>query len=516
MRLQSAVLLATVSILTLAACGDDEPATPTGPVTLKFRTGVYTQIPGVDFDTVKGIVIVDNTDTLELPYDSLTDVPRGEHTFEAQLAIEYLSTTWTANIDPRGNTAVIDIPLAGSCRVFRVGVTIIDGPFCDPSDGPARNAIRWSGSNVFCPAGDFNEFCTPNPSADGLGLTWPVNVSGAVANEYVTQAKLLVAATVGPELAVAAEQRNIAMALYRVGDYSPRRRHQIVEGDSSRYTATAWTDVRHVPVYNFATGQLAPTDRPNGLFGLEVKATYLLPPAHRDVLVIRYDVTNISDEDDYRRVHPQVGPNGFTLQNIYLTPVLDVDVGGAAVNEADDDVATVFPAEQLAVAWDRTFAVSFWETPFNTAPGLVGLKVLSSTAGTPKGVVFATDTLDYLTRAREVDAYAILTAGRGATRSGCFDYPEAFVCSPELGDDVRIGYSVGPIAQLAPGQSTSLTVAILLARPEAGQFASGTAVPPAHATAADFASTTKASYRVAATLRALAAAIGGVTVTPAP
>lgn len=522
MRLQSAVL-AAISVLTLAACGEDDGARPTTPVTLKFQTLVYAGIEGTANDTVKGIIIVDEKDTLNLPYDSLVGVARGEHRFEARLNIDYLPSVFTDNINPRGNTAVVNVLPAGTCRVYQAANGAdIDAEFCDPSDGPPRNVLYWSQRRrLYCPAGDFMEFCNPNPSSDGLGMTWPTDDRNNAANEYLSQAKLLVAGTVGPELTVPANERNIAMALYRVGDYSPRRRLQVVSGDSSRYSNTAWTDVRHVPVYNFPTGQLQPSERPNGLFGLEVKATYLLPQQYQDVIVVRYDVKNISAEADYRRVHPQIPATGFTLQNVYLAPVLDVDVGnvvvgGANTGEADDDAGTIFPAEGLAAAWDRSMSVNFWAIPYNTAPGIVGLKVLNTDAGTAKGIVFGTDTLDYSTRSRELEAYAILTAGRGATLTGCNNFTAAFICGGEGNQDVRIGWSVGPISSLAPGQTRTLTVAILLATPTAGQFTSGTGVAPGNATEADLASTTKASWRMAAALRALAETIATVQVQAAP
>ena len=516
MRLQSAVMAAILG-LSLAGCGSDDGARPTTPVTLKFSPIVFSQIPGTNLDTVKGIVIVDGTDTLDLPYDSLTNVPRGEHTFRARLNIEYFENDFTANIDPNGNTAIVTIPASETCRVYLSSTGApVDRDICAPPGKPKRNELRWSHyDRIFCPAGDFMEFCTPNPTNDGLGLTWPVDVATSLSNEYVSQAKLLIAATVSSDLGADAN-RKIAMALYRVGDYSPRRRLQVVPGDSSRYSNIAWTDVRHVPVFNFQRGQLDPTDRYNALFGLEVKATYFLPETFQDALIVRYDITNVSADPEYRRVHPQVAPGGFTVRDVYLTPVLDTDIGGAGLGEADDDVATIFPAEGLAAAWDRSLFVNQWSAPFKTAPGLVGLKVLDTDAGTAKGVIFASDTLDYFTIAREAQAYAILTAGRGALLAGCTNFTTAFVCSGEAGDDVRIGYSVGPIAALAPGEHRTLTVAILLASPTTGEFTSGTAVLPGNTSETELSSTTKASYRLAGNLRALAASVAATRVEAAP
>ena len=524
MRLQSAVLAASL-VLALAACGSDEPATPTTPVTLKVLPIVFADIdPGTAFDTVTGILIVDGKDTLELPFDSLTNIPRGVHTFRAKLSIDYFDNDFTRTVNPRGHTYVVDIPAAETCRVYRSpSGQAIDATICTPRGLPPRNVLYWSQrKRIFCNAGDFIEFCTPSPSGDGLGLTWPVDDSLSAGNEYVSQAKLLVAATVGPEVGGADAGRKIAMALYRPGDYSPRRRLTVVQGDSSRYSNVAWTDVRHVPVFGFSKGQLASDDRRNALFGLEVKATYFLPKDFPDAIIVRYDVTNISNQADYRRVHPEIGPNGFTLRDIYLAPVVDADVGNAFVGntntgEADDDVATIFPAEGIAAAWDRNMAVAAWRPPWKTGPGLVGVKILGTDAGTAKGIMFVSDTLDYFTVAREAEAYAILTAGRGATLAGCTSYTAAFICGTEIGNDVRIGYSVGPIASLAPGQRRTLTFALMLAAPVTGTFTSGTPVPPGNTSEAELGSTTKASYLLAGNLRALAASLAALPpVTEAP
>ena len=129
------------------------------------------------------------------------------------------------NVNPRGGTAVVDVPVSGTCRVYQQGGALIDQPFCAPLGQPTRNELRWSQRRrIYCPAGDFLEYCSPTPSRDGLGLSWPVDDANAAANEYISQGKLLIAATVGPELAVPEAERKIATAMYRVGDYSPRRR----------------------------------------------------------------------------------------------------------------------------------------------------------------------------------------------------------------------------------------------------------------------------------------------------
>jgi len=62
---------------------------------------------------------------------------------------------------------------------------------------------------------------------------------------------------------------------------------------------------------------------------------------------------------------------------------------------------------------------------------------------------------------------------------------------------------VGPIASLAPGQSTSITVALFVAPPKAGTFTTGTAVAPRN----DALGTVESPlFPIAENLRALSAA----------
>ena len=517
MRLQSAVLAAT-ALLTLAACGGDDPVKPTTPITLKFQTPVFSAQQGTASDTVKGVLTIDDTLVVNLPYDSVVNFPRGEHKFSARLNIDYLPSEFTQVIDPSANRFVLQVGTEPTCRVYRLGTLAVDAGICTPSGRPVRNLLAWSQYfRIFCPVGDFGEFCSPEPDRDFLGLTWPIDTASSSTNEYVTRGKLLIAGTVGPELTVPDADRNIAMALYHVGDYSPRRRLQVVSGDSSRYSNIVWTDVRHQPIYPYNAGQLALDDRRNALFGLEVKITYFLPQQDQNTLVVRYDVTNISNNPDYRRVHPQVPAGGFTLQNVYLTPMLDPDVGG--FSDANDDAGTVFPAEGIAIAYDRNFAVANWAAPYNTRPGVVGLKVLSTDAGPLKGVMFMEDSLlDWKTRANELEAYSVLTAARGAPAiSGCTNRTAVLICGAVEGaDDVRIGWSAGPIASLAPGQTRTMTIALALAAPVTGTFTSGQALLPGNASDTEIASTTKPSYLMAANVRNRLAGISNVTVTPAP
>lgn len=519
MRLQSAAL--ATAFLALAACGDD-PAKPTGPITLKFAPIVYSQQAGTANDTIKGVLTIDDTLVVNVPYDSVIDFPRGSHKFSARLNIDYLPSEWTQVIDPNSSRYFLPVEPEPTCRVYVLGTQVVDAAFCTPSGQRPRNVLAARNyTRIFCPTGDFGEFCTPEPDAEYLGATWPSDSATSSRNEYISRGKLLIAATVGPELTVPAGERNIAMSLYVPGDYSPRRRLQPVTGDTNRYSNIVWTDVRHVPIWPYGRSFLDPDERPNGLFGLEVKITYYLPQQFPNTLFARFDVTNISDQADYRRVHPQVPATGFTLQNVYLTPMLDPDIGNRVgnIDEPGDDAATFFPAEGIAVAYDQNFFGRNWTAPYRSQPGLVGLKVVSTDAGAAKGVLFTEDSLlEWDERGEELNSHSVISAGRNgaALVAGCRDLNTALVCSSESPDDVRMGWSVGPIASLAPGQTRTLTIAIALAPPAGGQFTSETNLNPGNTSEASLADTNRPAYRVAGPLRDLMNQVSALTVTPAP
>jgi hypothetical protein len=84
----------------------------------------------------------------------------------------------------------------------------------------------------------------------------------------------------------------------------------------------------------------------------------------------------------------------------------------------------------------------------------------------------------------------------------------ALDCAPETGSDVKGGWSIGPIASLAPGQTVSLTIAVVLARPTPGTVTGGTVIRPGN----DSLTTVRQITPIAADLRARAAAVRGLRV----
>ena len=516
MRTNFVRLMAVAGLaVTLNACGNDKVTRQTGPVTLKFSTPSFKNAGSTSRDTVEAMVIIDNLDTVTAPTDSVENFPRGAHQFEAHLDVDYLVSKFTQTIDPRTSTAILPILPAGTCRVYDY-----DSQFCQ-----RRNFVSHRLSRIYCPVGDFGEFCTYFPDALHVGASWPTDSAASAQNEYIAHGKLLIGA-------IAANADTIATAFYDIGDYSPRRRHHVAPGDSSLWQSEVWTDARHVPIYPDSEPSLTRTDRAASLFGLSVRTTYSVPSTYKNAMFVRFDVTNISDSADYRRVHPAEPAGGHTITQVYLAPVIDPDVGGIRIvggtryDDSIDDNGTVFPADSLVMAYDQAFAVPAFGGGYNNKPGLVGMRLLEAPAGTTaRALILDTGTrleygFDPSVKTVEDSTYYVIAGGRTtSTRDKCTQYTTeaAYVCSVvgdgEAAHNIRIGWSLGPIASIAPGQSVSLTVAIIFAPPAAGTFTSGTSVAPLNN---NLSSTTRSIYLISAQLRALADAVKAVRVDGAP
>ncbi|NUQ19443.1 MAG: hypothetical protein HOQ09_00610 [Gemmatimonadaceae bacterium] len=503
-QLRDAMLVTLVAFS--AACYQDV-VTPSGPVTVSFVTPSY---PGPGGTTLvsHGTVVMDGVDTVRIPEDSLVGLARGSHALTALLDVAYLPTRMSGTVSPSGSRMTVTVPLPGSCRIYAW-----DSAFCG-----SHSAVLWRGhQRTYCPANDFGDFCSWFADSYQLGLSWPAD---AADNQYLGHARLLVGAVLGADAPMSRSGDTLAMALFRGGDYAPRVRLHPVATDTSRWQGEVVTDMRRMPMAGSASPVLNADDRAGDNFGLAVRTTYSLPAGMPNAILVRFDVTNVSASADYRRVHPEEPATGHTLHDVYLAPTLAPTIAcngatGCSAGEDRDDNATMISPDSLLVAWDQEFSVPEFSSGYATAPALLGLRLIEGPAGTSaKGVIFDGGiTPDFLTAANEHDSYRLLSAGRAGMVSGCSDYaPDAFVCAPETRSDIRMGWSVGPIASLAPGESTHLTVAILFADPKSGSFVTGTSVAPGNTSAAAFSDTTRAIWSISAKLRALGDSTRGVSV----
>jgi hypothetical protein len=215
-----------------------------------------------------------------------------------------------------------------------------------------------------------------------------------------------------------------------------------------------------------------------------------------DVIFVQYEIKNVSDDERYRRFYPWIPEEGYTYESLYVGFGFDVDVG-----EAVNDFGTFDPALGLSFMYDAFFRD---ETlgDYSDRPALVGLVTVQP----PAGATERTHTLwrhsdDWDDGDRHDFAWRVL-AGRLAPGDPIQDHP-----SPVIGyqgsepDDYRLTEAFGPL-RLAPGETMTYAVAIIIAEPVPGTFTSGIRVSPGDPTDSN-----RQILDIAANLRALAAQV---------
>jgi hypothetical protein len=499
-----------VALALVAGCkGSDSGSGPRNPVRLVF---LVQPIHG-GLDTLRGTMYLDTNTVLHFPEDTLENVAQGTHTITVYDNIDYLPLEGTLTINtPHAQDTVI-LSHAASCRDATPGVDEIT---CSQHN----NVYNPTRTDIVCPVNDWGEFCAVKADGGGIGATWP-DTGLSSANSYVFWGRLLIAAT--------SNGHRLATAAYSQGDYAPA--HRLTNNAySTIYQTLVYTDYRHNSDNDADPPRLPPTARPGQNFGLGVRTTYFLPPNQPDILMMRFDVTNVSADTTYRRVHPEEPVGGHTLTNIYLSPFIDADIGGqASITSAnppqEDDNATLFMPDSLLVTYDQNFLTNTFSPSYAAQPGMVGLRLVNGPPGTTaKGVITREFvSIDYTggtpgttddSPLKEDTAYSVISGARDFTLlpNQCTNTTLLLYCSTEAAGNVRMAWSVGPIATLAPGETTTLTVALIFAKPGAG-FASGTDVPPQNNAAGD---TTRTIYRVGAPLRTLGAQSATINVNGAP
>jgi len=191
-----------------------------------------------------------------------------------------------------------------------------------------------------------------------------------------------------------------------------------------------------------------------------------------DVLFIRFEIENVSNDERYRRFYPWIPEEGYTYESLYVGFGFDVDVG-----DSDSDLGTFDPALGLSFMYDAYFMDAALGD-YSNRPALVGLVTVEPPAGaTERTHTFWRHVDDWDDADRHDFAWRLL-AGRLAPGDPIQDHP-----SPVIGyqgtepTDYRLTEAFGPL-RLAPGETITYAVAILLAEPVPGTYTPGTMVPP--------------------------------------
>jgi hypothetical protein len=304
----------------------------------------------------------------------------------------------------------------------------------------------------------------------GEGLRWPLGST----NSYASMGMPLIAMVSGA-------RDTLALGIYDY-DYLAGRPEPVFTSTAERTTFRQPTWI--VPPTNILlTG--APTVR-----GIEVQEE-LIGAANSDVVYLKLTFTNITNRDSYRAADPLVPNSGLTFSQVYLGFGLDADIG-----DADDDLITYEPTLDLVYVYDSNFREDMFNTTNASSPGLVGVKLVEKPENTNAILnawpsTFGQFSGDWRGGVNEPVGHSILSGAR----SFLPDEPgEKIGHTPGVVADYRISVTAGPVT-LAPGQTASVTIAIIMALPVSGQYVAGQTVLPGSPTVQD-----RPIRRIAATL----------------
>ncbi len=389
---------------------------------------VLSDPPGADIE-------IDGVDIGMTTPANIRDVAAGDHHVELSLRVgqnEYFG--WSGDVTVNEHVLdTLDAALQGGC-----------GANCDFAVGRGRVVCRSTTFGDTC-AGVF--FSEP-------ALIWPDIFGG----EYAAGGRLLIAGILDSD----------------AGDFAGDTVSTLVYRDAwvgrQSVTVTDLDDTQQMDLGYWSTAHF----HGESLLGLSVKQMVVAADSGgaEDILFLRFEITNVSGEDRYRVLYPDIPEGGYTYRSLYLGFGLDVDVGGAT-----DDLGTYDHDLGLAFMYDADLSDSQLGI-YSSSPGMVGVLTLEAPAGAAeRTLTLWREDDDWDDGLKHAFAWRLL-AGRLAAADPIGDHPH-----PDIGyhsdnpDDYRLIDAHGPLT-LAPGDGVTLTVAILLAGPAAGTYVSGQQIEP--------------------------------------
>jgi hypothetical protein len=208
--------------------------------------------------------------------------------------------------------------------------------------------------------------------------------------------------------------------------------------------------------------------------GLRIEQRLVASATVPDALAIRLVFHNISNDPLYQVTDPLIPPPGVVFEHAFIGFGLDADIGNSS-----DDMLAYAPASAMVFAYDAGWDEPGFEGAARSAPGLIGLTVLEA----PTGAAVRLNGWQNISGvspdwgAGRVNEYVGLRM-----MSNVQPYPPSHA-DPRIGHvpqgpgDVRLLVSVGPLV-LLPGDSATVTLAVVLAEPVPGTFEPGTVTPP--------------------------------------
>ena len=447
MRKEFIGVLTALSI-TAAACSDDEVVSPGERGSLEVTS-----------DPQGAVVELDGSNTGKVTPATFWDLS-GRHSVVVRLDRDGIAYGYRSQVEVSGDSLHrIHGPLMFRCeRNTQNAATCLLSAVRNRDLGRLRIASQATGALM-------------HRTGSGDGLLWPLGSS----NSY---------AAIGmPLIAMLSASDTVALGIYDYDHLAGRPEPTMTTGaERSIFRQTTW--ILPTPAVLLST---APTVR-----GIEVNEELIAAP-NSDVVFIKLTFRNITNRDSYRAADPiAVPPGGLTFTNVYVGFGMDVDIGAA-----EDDFITYEPALDMVYAYDSNFQEPTFSSGNQQTPALVGLRLLEKPANTTAILnawpnVFGTQSADWTAATiSQRTGYGILSGIRSITPD---HEGQQIGFTPATPSDFRMSVSAGPVT-LGPGQETSITLALIIAQPDAGQFTSGTAVAPGNPTVAD-----RQIRKVAATL----------------
>jgi len=218
--------------------------------------------------------------------------------------------------------------------------------------------------------------------------------------------------------------------------------------------------------------------------GIEVQEEVIGRSSENDVLLVRVMFRNVTNREIYQATDPYMPAGGVTFQKAFVGFALDADVG-----TADDDLFTYAPDLDAVIMYDAGFRENDFLAGYNTKPAMVGLRLIDAPIGAKR-------VLNGWSKAGAGAAAGDWAAGTASEAAGYEILNGTLAQGPNhpsdrIGHiagatpgDYRLAVSAGPV-DLAPGDSATITVAVALADPVPGTFATGTVVDSGEPTHAD-------------------------------
>lgn len=414
------VVPALLALLLLAACREEDGIIGGGG---PGRAYVVSDPPGAR-------ILVDDRGTGRVTPDTI-DGLAGRREITVRLDSGGFNYGYTARVDVSGDTLIeIEGPLVLRCVE----------PAC------YRSLARYRTGNRIRFATNPNGMLFLHDATAG-GAFWPA----ATSNSYVSAGMPIVAGLMRG-------RDTVALGLYDAEYLAGRPAPELEPVEGVSFRQSTWI----VPPPTLLD---AVTIR-----GLEVEERVRASEEREDIVYIDLVYRNITNQPIYATVDPALPVAGVTYENLYIGFVLDPDIGLPG-----DDYFSYEPALGVVFGYDADFRETAFTGNHRDAPGLVGLSVVRAPTGARVVLNGFVSPGDWRAgQFNEPIGWYILSG----TRSFTPDHP-----SGEIGHlaqapaDVRLAVSVGPL-MLPPGDSAAVTVAVTIAPPVAGAFASGTVVPP--------------------------------------